>query len=30
MIQLIKEICEESNHTYGYRRITQALRNRGL
>ncbi|WP_394812739.1 IS3 family transposase [Mammaliicoccus sciuri] len=28
MIQVIKEICEESNHTYGYRRVTQALRNR--
>ncbi|WP_411860817.1 IS3 family transposase, partial [Mammaliicoccus sciuri] len=25
MIQVIKEICEESNHTYGYRRVTQAL-----
>ncbi|WP_436866862.1 IS3 family transposase, partial [Mammaliicoccus sciuri] len=30
MIQVIKEICQESNHTYGYRRVTQALRNRGL
>ncbi|WP_258236966.1 IS3 family transposase [Mammaliicoccus sciuri] len=30
LIQVIKEICEESNHTYGYRRVTQALRNRGL
>ncbi|QRN89993.1 transposase [Mammaliicoccus sciuri] len=28
MIQVIKEICQESNHTYGYRRVTQALRNR--
>lgn len=30
MIQVIKEICEESNHTYGYRRVTQALRNKGI
>lgn len=30
LLEVIKEIIEESNHTYGYRRVTLALRNRGM
>ncbi len=29
-MKAIKEICEESDYTYGYRRVTQALKNRGI
>ncbi|QTN10726.1 IS3 family transposase [Mammaliicoccus vitulinus] len=30
LIKVIKEICKESNYTYGYRRVTQDLSNRGI
>lgn len=29
-MKTIKEICDACDYTYGYRRVTQALKNRGM
>lgn len=30
IVESIKQICKESDYTYGYRRVTQALANKGM